>query len=45
MLGNMVLTVIAAMREPTDAMCMVGPAWNSPAAEIWRAMCDEALKE
>lgn len=39
-------TVIAAMREPTDAMLGSGAGWflASEAREIWQSMIDAALK-
>lgn len=42
--GSIARAAIAAMREPTGDMCIVGPAWNSDARGIWQAMIDEALK-
>lgn len=38
---------IAAMREPTEDMCMIGEDLgevHAAAAQIWRAMIDAALK-
>jgi hypothetical protein len=44
-----VRAVLAAMREPTEAMCSAagddGHTDCVDAAEVWRAMIDTALKE